>query len=260
MKEVVINGIRDASHKEPILTTKNDIIVRGETIAERLNIGASSVVARLDSGDVVAATATEILALLSGAATAAFSWNSQNLTNTGTIRATNAVWWREHHYSIFSISPGSSGATETAPNSNTLGGFQLDAVGEELFFNCHIHPDWSADSDVEAHVAFEVNVNNSGGSSGDTVDLKLVCRLKGEGETAVKTQTLENAVVVGQSAQYKQFETIFLINFDDGSNPVDSGDLISFTLNLETDTSEVDDIIVGHVMCRYRTKKVQNEV
>ena len=243
-----------------LLTTQNDIITRNGTNPIRLGIGQSRIPARLAAGNLVAATPAQILALLSGQAGAAFSWNSQNLTNTGTIQATNAVWWREHHYSIFSISPGASGATETAPDANTLGGFQLDATVEELFFNCHVHPDWSADSDLEAHVHFEVNVDNTAGGGGDTVDLQLIARLKGNTEAAVKTQTLEIATVVGQSPQYKQFEAIFLIDFDSGTDPLDSGDLVSFTLNLETDTSEVGDVIINHVMCRYRTKKVQNEV
>ncbi len=202
----------------------------------------------------------EVLADLSGQAGAAFSWNGQNLTNTGTIQASNAVWWREHHYTIFSISPGQSGATETAPDSNTLGGWQLTTSGHQLFYNCHVHEDWSEDSDLEAHVIFEVNVDNTGGNVGDTVDLQLIARMKGDAETAVKTQTLEIATVVGQSAQYKQFEAIFLVDFDSGTDPLESGDLVTFELNLETDTSEVGDIIVNHVMCRYRSRKPQNEV
>ena len=245
---------------ESLLTTQNDVIVRGASIAERLAMAQSTILARLDAGNVVAATPAQLLALLSGDAGAAFAWNAQNLTGTGTIQSTNAVWWREHHYTIFSVSPGASGATEVAPDSSTLGGWQLTTSGHQLFYNCHVHGDWSADSDLEAHVIFEVNVNNTGGDVGDTVDLKLIARMKGDGETTVKIQTLEIATVVGQSAQYKQFEAIFLVNFDDGSNPLESGDLVTFELNLETDTSEVDDVIVNHVMCRYRTKKVQNEV
>jgi len=243
-----------------LMTTQNDIITRNGTNPIRLNIGQSRIPARLAAGNLVAATPAQILALLSGQAGAAFSWNGQNLTETGTINATNAVWWREHHYTIFSISPGASGATETAPDSNTLGGWQLTTSGHQLFYNCHVHEDWSEDSDLEAHVVFEVNVDNTGGNVGDTVDLKLIARMKGDAETAVKTQTLEIATVVDQSAQYKQFEAIFLVDFDSGTDPLDVGDLVTFELNLETDTSEVDDIIVNHVMCRYRSKKPQNEV
>ena len=182
------------------------------------------------------------------------------LTVPEAIRSNHSVWWREHHYTIFSVSPGASGATEVAPDSSTLGGWQLNASAETLFYNCHVHGDWSADSDLEAHVVFEVNVDNTGGNVGDTVDLKLIARMKGDGETPVKTQTLEIITTVGQSPQYKQFEAIFLVDFDDGGDPLDSGDLVTFELNLETDTSEVDDIIVNHVMCRYRSKKPQNEV
>ncbi len=176
------------------------------------------------------------------------------------LRSNHPVWWREHHYTIFSISPGASGAVETPPDANTLGGWQLNVDTEKLFYNCHVHEDWSADSDLEAHVIFEVNVDNTGGNVGDTVDLQLIARMKGDAETAVKTQTLEIATVVDQSAQYKQFEAIFLVDFDSGTDPLDVGDLVTFELNLETDTSEVDDIVVNHVMCRYRSKKPQNEV
>ncbi len=276
-----------------LMTTQNDIITRNGTVPIRLNITTQTVVGRLTGGNLAAitigisdnniiqidhASATdddyakftaaglegrsfaEVLADLSGQATAAFSWNGQNLTETGTINATNAVWWREHHYTIFSISPGASGAVETAPDSNTLGGWQLTTSGHQLFYNCHVHEDWSADSDLEAHVIFEVNVDNTGGNVGDTVDLQLIARMKGDAETAVKTQTLEIETTVGQSPQYKQFEAIFLVDFDSGTDPLDVGDLVTFELNLETDTSEVDDIIVNHVMCRYRSKKPQNEV
>mgnify|MGYP003145184100 CR=1 FL=1 len=206
------------------------------------------------------ATYAEVLAALSGQAAAAFDWNGQNLTETGTIQASTAVWWRENHYNIFALSPGGSGATVIAPDANTLGGFQLDAPGETLYVTHHIPASWSGDSDVEVHAHFEVNVDNTGGNDADTVDLQLVVRMKGEGETAIKTQTLENAVVVGRAAQYKEFMSVFLVDYDDGSNPVGSGDLLALALNLETDTSEVDDIIVNHVMCRYKTKEAESEV
>ncbi len=49
---------------ESLLTTQNDIIVRGASIAERLAIGASRIVARLAAGNVVAATIQQILNLL----------------------------------------------------------------------------------------------------------------------------------------------------------------------------------------------------
>ncbi|KKM74741.1 hypothetical protein LCGC14_1397270, partial [marine sediment metagenome] len=128
----------DKSLKESLLTTLNDIIVRGEAIAESLNIGASRIVARLASGNVVAATAAQIMALLSGAATAAFSFNSQNITNTGTITAATSVWHHEHDLFATSLNPGASGATRTAPDSNTIGGWQLNAAGETLYFEAHM--------------------------------------------------------------------------------------------------------------------------
>lgn len=75
---------------EALLTTQNDIIVRGVSVAERLNIAASRIVARLASGNVVGATPTQILALLSGQAGAAFNWNDQGLENIKTLNIASA--------------------------------------------------------------------------------------------------------------------------------------------------------------------------
>ena len=162
---------------ESLLTTQNDIIVRGASIAERLNIAASRIVARLASGNVVGATGTQILALLTGQAGAAFSWNSKNLTNTGTITAATSVWHHEHDLFATSLNPGASGATRTAPDSNTIGGWQLNAAGETLYFEAHMEAEWDAVSDLIVNAWWEVNVDNTGGAGGDTVDLQLVTKL-----------------------------------------------------------------------------------
>jgi len=95
-----------------------------------------------------------------------------------------------------------------------------------------------------------------GGGAGDTVDIQLVARYKGIGDTVVKSQTVENSVVVGTSAQYKQFETLFTIDFDAVSNLVEVGDAISININLETDTSEVDDIVITSMEFYYNTTHI----
>ena len=238
-----------------LLTTQNDIITRNGSNPIRLNIGASRIVARLAAGNLVAATAAQILALLSGAAATAFSWANQNLTNTGTITAGSSLWHHEHDLFATSLNPGASGATRTAPDSNTIGGWQLNASGETLYFEAHMEAEWDAVSDLIINAWWEVNVDNTGGAGGDTVDLQMVVRYKGEGDTAIKTQTVEVATTVGASARYKQFKTSFTIDYDAASNVIDSLDVLSFALNLETDTSEVDDIILNLIELRYATKK-----
>ena len=177
-----------------------------------------------------------------------------------TLRSNRSVWWHEHDLSVSSLSKGASGATEVAADANTLGGWQLNAVGELVNFGAHLEDIWDGVSDIQINVWFEVNVDNSAGNSGDTVDLKIVARYKGEGETAVKTQTVEVATTVGKSARYKQFKATFAIAFDAGGNVIDALDVISFVMNLETDTSEVDDIIVNLVELRYETEKPALEV
>lgn len=143
--------------------------------------------------------------------------------------------------------------TPVDPDANTLGGYQLDAVGEELTFKSHMDTEWDEASDILIEIIFETNVDNGGGLVTDTVDLKLDVFMKGEGETATKNQTLEVATVVGQAAQFKQFAVLFTLDFDHVTDPVDPGDTISMVLNLETDTSEVDDVIVNYAEFKYRT-------
>jgi hypothetical protein len=79
---------------------------------------------------------------------------------------------------------------------------------------------------------------------------------KGVGDTATKTQAIEVATVVGQSPQYKQFTASFTIDYDAASNVIEVGDVISCVLNLETDTSEVDDIVVTSMEFYYNTTHV----
>ena len=178
-----------------------------------------------------------------------------SVTIPTTLLSDQSVWHHEHDLFATSLNPGASGATRTAPDSNTIGGWQLNAAGETLYFEAHMEAEWDAVSDLIINAWWEVNVDNTGGAGGDTVDLRLVVRYKGEGDTVIKTQTVEVATTVGASARYKQFTTSFTIDYDAASNVIDSLDVLSFALNLETDTSEVDDIILNLMELRYATTK-----
>ena len=59
--------------------------------------------------------------------------------------------------------------------------------------------------------------------------------------------------IIGKAAQYKQFKVTFPVNYDEVGNVLDVGDIIGFVLNLETDTSEVDNIIVADMSFSYLT-------
>ncbi|KKN78432.1 hypothetical protein LCGC14_0349640 [marine sediment metagenome] len=197
----------------------------------------------------------DVLADLSNTGTANFDWNGQGLIETGTITAASSVWNHEHDLFATSLDPGASGATRTSPDANTLGGWQMNAVGETLYFEAHMEAEWDAASDLIVNAWWEVNVDNTGGTATDTADLQLVVRYKGEGNTAIKTQTVEVATTVGASAQYKQYKTVFTIDHDGSGSEIASLDILSFALNLETDTSEVDDIILNLIELRYATTK-----
>jgi len=173
----------------------------------------------------------------------------------GAYQATSSVYWHCKYLDPYSISAGGSGATLVTADANTLGGYNLDDDTEYLYFHAKICNDWDASTDLKVYIVFEVNVDNTSGDPADTVDLSLLLYYKGSGETSNKTQTVEVATTVGQSAQYKQFVAEFTIDHDLVSNVIDIDDIISFRLNLETDTSEVDNIIINFITIRYQTPK-----
>jgi len=83
---------------------------------------------------------------------------------------------------------------------------------------------------------------------------------KAPGESAVKTQTVEVATTVDDDAQYTMYSATFAINWDEVGNVVEAGDKITFRINLETDTSECDDIILNDGLFRYQTKTPALEI
>lgn len=166
---------------------------------------------------------------------------------------TTSLYWHEHNAPAFSTSTGASGAVLVAPTANTLGGYQLNVVTEQLYHTMHIEDDWDGQTDIPVEVHWEVN---EAASADGTVDLKLTCYYKGNHEAANKTQTLEEPVTItGNKAQFTQHITTFTLNWDEASNVIEVGDVLSFILNLETDTSECDDIIVNHIVTKYMTTK-----
>ena len=103
--------------------------------------------------------------------------------------------------------------------------------------------------------------NTAGGSASDTVDLKLQCFYqKFSSGATIKTQTLEEATTVNDDAQYTQYRVIFTIDWDKVDNVVVEGDVFGFILNLETDTSECDDVIINHALFSYQTKTPAMEI
>ncbi|MCK5605734.1 hypothetical protein KAR91_27815 [Candidatus Pacearchaeota archaeon] len=174
----------------------------------------------------------------------------------GFLRTENADYRRYYHLPIAAFDPGASGATWTDPDANTLGGWQLDNAGEIIFSKVDVHDDWDGVSDLTAEIFFEVNIDNSGGNVGDTVDIKMVSYYKGAGESSNKTQAVEVATVVDQSPQYKLYKVELVIDHDFADNVIENGDQITICLNLETDTSEVDDIVITSASYYYNTKHV----
>ena len=168
-------------------------------------------------------------------------------------RATTSLYRRYYHIPLGAANPGASGATWVVASANTTGGWRLTNATWLLRGQADIHADWDGATDLIVGVNFMVNVNNTGGADTDTVDLRINAYYKGIGDTATKTQAVEVPTVVGKSAQYKQFRATFTLDWDAASNVIEVGDIISIILNLETDTSEVDDIVVTSMEFYYQT-------
>lgn len=169
-------------------------------------------------------------------------------------RGATSLYRRYYHIPLGSSNPGASGATWVDAGANTTGGWQLNAAGEKIRGGSDVHSDWDGASDLKVEVRFMINV--AGADAGDTVDLKLVCYYKGVGDTTTKTQTIEVPTTVGAAAQYTAFKADFTIDWDAASNVVEAGDHLSFYLNLETDTSEVDDVTITGMSYSYLTTHI----
>jgi len=172
---------------------------------------------------------------------------------TGFVRGGTAFYRNLHHLSIESFDPGASGATWTDSDANTVGGWQLTAVGHELHAQVDVHADWDGVSDLTMEVYFEINAASS---ENDTVDIKAEFFYKGVSDTATKIQTVEVSTNVGDGgvkAQYTMFKATFVIDWDKTDHVVEIGDILHMHINLETDTSEVDDIIINKVNYYYST-------
>lgn len=170
------------------------------------------------------------------------------------IRSTTSIYRVYYHLPVGSFNPGASGATRVNPDTSTNGGWQLNAVGEVLYMDVDVHSNWDGASDLTVEIYFEKNT--VGGVAGDTVDLKIVAYYKTSGDSVTKSQTVEVATVVNDDSQYTMYKAEFTIDYDVVSNVVEAGDLITLALNLETDTSECDDIIVNHGTFYYNTTHV----
>ena len=145
-------------------------------------------------------------------------------------------------------------AVFTPPDANQIGGWNIAADTAKLIGIMRTCSDWDAASDATLNVVWCTNADNTGGNVGDTVDLKCIFRYAGVGDTSIKTQTVEVPVIVGQAAQYTVFETDFTLNYDLADNVLESGDIVSIDLNIETDTSEVDNVIIHHGIYYYKTQ------
>ena len=178
--------------------------------------------------------------------------DSEFVFNDSFLRADTARYRRYYHLALNAFNPGASGATWTSATGDHLAGWQLNAVGETIEFSTDVHSDWDGASDLTVEIKFQLL---DAGAIGNTVDLRLVMYYMGNGEVATKTQTVE-VVTVTDGTQYRMYTVVFTIDYDAAGNVIDAGDVISFELNLETDTSEIDNVIIVGASYYYNTTHI----
>jgi len=158
----------------------------------------------------------------------------------------NGGYWHEHDVDGITTSPGMSGATLVVPSVNTLGGYQLDAANEYLYFDIAVEDNYDGVADAELIVYFELGLDNVGGAVTDVVALSLHFWCKQEGDIATTYAEYIIPTVIGTASQY----TLFAGHLE--CTPVPDS-IMSFRLSLDTVNSDVDNVIINYVKLRYPT-------
>ena len=173
------------------------------------------------------------------------------------FRSNTSKYVRLHHVGLYGASPGASGATFVPPDVNRTGGWQLDTDTEYVYGESVIHGDWDGATDPFIQVHF--TINTAGANAADTCDWVVEFYYKGDGEDECKRQTVEGAKTVGTASQYTQFSIDIPLNWDLVDNVLQEDDTIGVRFNLETDTSEVDDVTITNVSFQYKTSHLGME-
>lgn len=216
------------------------------------------------SGDVALRRDSEKM-LFGAGLDASIYWNGTNLVIDptevsdgdvivgGEVRADTTLYRRYYHLALAAFDPGASGATWVDPTITNLGGFQITTAAMMLFAPVDVHADWDGASDIDLELYFYIN---DASSEDDTVDIKVTFYYQQPGSTAIRTQTVEVATNVGDGgikAQYTLFKVEIPMNWDEVDNVVLVGDQVTCAINLEIDTSEVDDIVLTGASFYYHT-------
>jgi len=203
--------------------------------------------------DTVSITGTASVELINS------PWDLDGMTaDSGLISSKTAQYRRYYHIPLLSARIGAVGPTFVPSDANQISGWQLDADTEILYFQADVHNDWDQVSDITVELTFTCNVDNTLGGASDEVDFQLVCTYAGQGDAVIKTQTLTPSNVVGACAQYTVFHQHFTINYDEASNVVDAGDVVSMALNVLA-TSDVTDITINDAAFFYNKYHVGTE-
>jgi len=172
--------------------------------------------------------------------------------------AGNGGYWFEYGIPAMVMSKGNSGATLIEPDGDTLGGYRLDAADERLFYGLSVSDDWDGASDLTLRIAFEVGIDNTGGSDTDVVAFSVDAYCKSVGDTSCHAGTCTGKAVVGAAPQYEMF--ICELQMPMAGEGAVPGDTVILELSLDTASGDVDNVIVNYVEATYQAIHPQQEV
>jgi len=162
-------------------------------------------------------------------------------------------YWHEDAISAMVLSPGTSGATLTEANAQSLGGYMLDANNEYLYYAAHIEDDWDGLSDILVEIYFETNEDNAGGNVADTVDIDIYCYNKtpDDGDYIPNINQFNGSTTIGTVERYMLFTQDILI--DAPTCNISPMEIIIVRLNFDTVESEINSIIVNYLEIKYQS-------
>ncbi|GAG76946.1 unnamed protein product, partial [marine sediment metagenome] len=134
-------------------------------------------------------------------------------------------------------------------------GYQLDVNTEYLYFNGAVCNNWDEATDMEVRIFWELNAG--GGGADDSVFFDLKSWYKGATEDTTKYQTSTEGELVNNDGQYTAYMITFTLDYDLVANVIQVGDVLSFRLNLNTASSDVDNVVLNYVYFSYKTKVPQ---
>jgi hypothetical protein len=167
----------------------------------------------------------------------------------GDITAKQLAFWHCRYSTAFALGK-SRGVVEVEPNSQTLGGYQLDANNDYIHAHGRTCGNWPSDGTTVAKVGFETADDNQGGNETDIIRFQATARWKGDRSHIMHEQSSIADLEIGQAHQWTHFH----IALDLSNMTLIREASISVTIAFLRTQSAINKVIVNHLAIAYETR------